>query len=69
VLDPDYNRYMDIQQAINLGIYRKFQEQGVAFAYPTYTVNFSDSDRVQERTAERLVSAGRTSMRRIFQEG
>lgn len=69
VLDPDYNRYMDIQQAINLGIYRKFQEQGVAFAYPTHTINFPDSDRVQERDAQRRVSAGRTPMRRIFQEG
>ncbi len=26
---------MDIQQAINLAIYRKFQEEGIQFAYPT----------------------------------
>lgn len=32
---PDYNRYMDIQQAINLAIYRSFQDQGIEFAYPT----------------------------------
>ncbi len=35
---PDYNTYMDIQEAINLEIYRKFQEQGIEFAYPTQTI-------------------------------
>lgn len=35
VLSADYNLYMDTQQAINLGIYRRFQEAGIAFAYPT----------------------------------
>jgi small-conductance mechanosensitive channel len=35
---PDYNAYMDIQESINLEIYRKFQEQGIEFAYPTQTV-------------------------------
>lgn len=29
VLSADYNRYMDIQQAINLGILRTFEQQGV----------------------------------------
>ena len=35
VRGADYNLYMDIQQAINLAIYRKFREQAVEFAYPT----------------------------------
>ncbi len=35
VLSADYNRYMDIQQAINLRIHRKFAELGVNFAVPT----------------------------------
>lgn len=35
VLSADYNRYMDIQQAINLRIYRLFERLGVEFAYPT----------------------------------
>jgi small-conductance mechanosensitive channel len=39
VLDPDYNVYMDIQQAINLAIFRRFQEEGVEFAYPTRTLH------------------------------
>lgn len=35
VLSADYNRYMDIQQAINLHIHRAFEQHGIAFAYPT----------------------------------
>jgi small-conductance mechanosensitive channel len=38
VLDPDYNIYMDIQQKINLEIYRRFEEQGIEFAFPTRTL-------------------------------
>jgi small-conductance mechanosensitive channel len=29
---------MDIQQAINLAIFKKFEEEGIQFAYPTRTV-------------------------------
>lgn len=35
VTDPDFNMYMDIQEAINLEIFRRFQEEGIDFAYPT----------------------------------
>lgn len=35
VLSPDYGVYMDTQQGINLGIHRRFEEAGIAFAYPT----------------------------------
>lgn len=35
---PDYNLYMDIQQAINLEIYRRFKEENIEFAYPTQTL-------------------------------
>jgi small-conductance mechanosensitive channel len=38
VLSPDYNRYMDLQQAINLDIYRAFQSHCIEFAYPTQTL-------------------------------
>lgn len=38
VTDPDYKLYMDIQQAINLEMFRRFQEQSIEFAYPTRTV-------------------------------
>jgi small-conductance mechanosensitive channel len=35
VLSADYNRYMDIQQAINLRVFREFARLGIEFAYPT----------------------------------
>lgn len=34
----DYNKYMDIQQAINLAIYQEFQTHHIEFAYPTQTL-------------------------------
>lgn len=38
VQSPDYNRYMDIQQAINLALFEALQEEGIEFAYPTQTL-------------------------------
>jgi len=38
VLGPDYNMYMDIQQAINLYIHEQFEQEGIEFAYPTQTL-------------------------------
>jgi len=38
VMTSDYNRYMDIQQKINLRILRGFEEEGIQFAYPTQTL-------------------------------
>lgn len=41
---PDYNLYMDIQQAINLAIFRRFNEAGIAFAYPSQTLFLDRSE-------------------------
>jgi small-conductance mechanosensitive channel len=38
VLGPDYNTYMDIQQAINLHIHERFEQEDIEFAYPTQTL-------------------------------
>ena len=38
MLVPDYNTYMDTQQAINLDLFGRFEELGIEFAYPTRTV-------------------------------
>ena len=38
---PDYLRYMDNQQAINIGLMRAFAQMGVEFAFPTRTVVLS----------------------------
>ena len=35
---PDYNAYMDTQQAINLALYEAFGERDIEFAFPTQTV-------------------------------
>jgi small-conductance mechanosensitive channel len=36
---PDYNAFMDVQQAINLELCRLFDEQGIEFAFPTQTIH------------------------------
>ncbi|MDQ3949015.1 MAG: mechanosensitive ion channel family protein [Gemmatimonadota bacterium] len=38
VLDPDYNKHMDIQQAIFLAILERFEREGIEFAFPTRTI-------------------------------
>jgi small-conductance mechanosensitive channel len=38
VLSPDYNRYMDLHQAVCLHIHERFEGEGVEFAYPTQTL-------------------------------
>lgn len=38
ITGADYNKYMDIQQAINLSIYEAFEKEGIEFAYPTQTL-------------------------------
>lgn len=39
VLDPDYNRYMDVQAATNLLLFKRFEEAGIEFAFPTQTIH------------------------------
>ncbi len=55
VLDPDYNRYMDIQQAINLAILQTFADEGIEFAYPTRTLYFDGNMRQDSRQAQAAV--------------
>jgi len=38
VIGSDYNKYMDIQQEINLAIKEAFQKRKIEFAYPTQTL-------------------------------
>lgn len=39
MLDPDFDIYMDVQQAINLQLVREFASRGIAFAFPTQTLH------------------------------
>ena len=43
VLTADYARYADINQAVNLAIYRRFANEQIQFAYPTRTVVLQNS--------------------------
>jgi small-conductance mechanosensitive channel len=50
VLTPDYNIYMDIQQAINLQIHAHFGEEGVELAYPTQTLYLEKTGKQPQKT-------------------
>lgn len=38
VASPDYNAYLDAQEAVNLALYKRFAAEGIEFAYPTQTL-------------------------------
>ncbi len=38
VESADYGQHMDILQAVNLSIFRRFEDEGIEFAYPTQTL-------------------------------
>ncbi|MDO8251182.1 MAG: mechanosensitive ion channel, partial [Rhodoferax sp.] len=42
MLQPDFNLYMDVQQAINLQLVRAFGARGIQFAFPTQTLHIAD---------------------------
>lgn len=42
VENPDYTLYMDIQQQINLELFRRFDAQRIAFAFPTQTLYLNE---------------------------
>ena len=44
VLNSDYNFYMDVQQKINLTLFKEFNERGIEFAYPTQTMLIEKGD-------------------------
>ncbi len=48
VLSPDYGFYMERQHAINLELYRRFEEEGIPFAFPTRTLHMPQLERVVE---------------------
>jgi small-conductance mechanosensitive channel len=44
VLSPDYNRYADIQHAINVELLRRFAAEGIDFAFPSRTLYVRSPD-------------------------
>lgn len=53
VLSMDYGVYMDCQHAINLEIYRRFEREGIPFAFPTRTLHLSPASTEREPFAPR----------------
>lgn len=50
-LSPEFNVYMDTQQAINLDIMRRFEADGIQFAYPTQTLHIPQLGRMPKPPA------------------
>ena len=42
VENPDYNLYMDIQQKINLEIFKQFEDEKIEFAYPSQSLYINE---------------------------
>ncbi|MCW4467713.1 mechanosensitive ion channel family protein [Flavobacterium sp. MFBS3-15] len=47
VTDPDYNTYMDNQQAVYLDIFAAFEKESIDFAYPTQTIIMDKSSELK----------------------
>jgi len=45
--NPDYNIYMEIQQAINLEIFHQFEKEGIEFAYPSQSIYINDKSSME----------------------
>ena len=64
VQDPDYNRYMDIQQAINLDIHRHLEEEQIALAHPappTIVIGERQAGHAGQQPARAALAGERTS--------
>jgi len=48
VVSPDYGVFMDVQQAINLALLRRFVEAGISFALPTRTLHVHTASSTKE---------------------
>lgn len=59
MLDPDFNNYMDTQQAINLALIDALENAGVRFAVPARSVVIDETLRLQPDPLHAVVSAGR----------
>ncbi|UFP94367.1 mechanosensitive ion channel family protein [Gloeobacter morelensis] len=54
VLSANYTLFMDIQQAINLALFKRFEREAIAFAYPTQTLFI---DQAAANIAVRMLNA------------
>jgi len=57
----DYNVYMDVQQAINVLLFERFDSEGIPFAYPTQLLKLDQPEawtEVQAPMEERRAANG-----------
>lgn len=52
MLVPDYNAFMDTQEAVNLTILERFGREGIEFAFPTQTLHVHEARRADEPADE-----------------
>jgi small-conductance mechanosensitive channel len=55
VQSADFNKYMDIQQNINLYLFEEFEKRGIEFAYPTRTLNIERSAKIKEEPDKKVM--------------
>lgn len=48
IMGADYNKYMDIQEEVNLEIKKKFEKEGIEFAFPTQTIHLNQEEELQQ---------------------
>jgi MscS family membrane protein len=69
---PDYWKYLEFSQKVNMKIFRAFEEEGIEFAFPTQTVYLANDDRRQlslrlfDEEAEKRLSGGSESEKRSY---
>ena len=56
ILSSDYNKYMDIQQAINLALFEALEHDQIEFAYPTQKLFFQSLDKLPDGRAVGKIS-------------
>jgi len=54
VASPDYGLFMDLQQEIFLEIFRRFEQEGIEFAYPTQTLFVEKVALPEKKEGERV---------------
>jgi small-conductance mechanosensitive channel len=60
---PDYNVYMDTQEAVNLALFKRFEEEGIEFAFPSQTIYGYDMGKGPGTENNTAVSSGRKGQR------
>jgi small-conductance mechanosensitive channel len=56
LLSSDYNLYMDVQQSINMALYKQFEEAGIEFAFPTYSLKVNGRIKSKQNGMDLIVS-------------